>query len=77
MRTAASPTPGKLSEDGIPEGHGKIKLSNGCQYEGEFKNGQPNGRGKYTYVGATCPGGVGRVYEGEFVGLRPVGGGHI
>jgi hypothetical protein len=68
---------GKLSEDGIPEGHGKIKLSNGCQYEGEFKNGQPNGRGKYTYVGATCPGGVGRVYEGEFVGLRPVGGGHI
>lgn len=68
---------GKQSEDGIPEGHGKIKLSDGCQYEGEFKNGQPNGRGKYTYVGKNFPGGIGRVYEGEFVGLRPVGGGHI
>eukprot|EP01043_Picozoa_sp_COSAG02_P047247 COSAG02_NODE_4508_length_5281_cov_2.226939_3_plen_767_part_00 len=68
---------GNLSEDGIPEGHGKIKLSNGCQYEGEFKDGQPNGRGKYTYVGENFPGGIGRVYEGEFIGLRPVGGGHI
>lgn len=68
---------GNLSEDGIPEGDGKIKLSDGCQYEGEFKNGQPNGRGKYTYVGKNFPGGIGRVYDGEFIGLRPVGGGHI
>ena len=68
---------GNLSEDGIPEGHGKITLSDGCQYEGEFKDGQPNGRGKYTYVGEHVPGGIGRVYEGEFIGLRPVGGGHI
>ena len=68
---------GALSEDGIPEGDGVLTLADGCKYEGEFRNGQPDGRGKYTMVAAVAPGGVARVYEGEFVGLRPVGGGHI
>ena len=60
---------GELSEDGIPEGEGVLTLANGETFTGEFHNGQPAGKGKYTRSG--------QVYEGVFRGLRPEGGGHI
>lgn len=56
-------------KDGIPHGEGKLILSATESYQGEFRDGQPSGRGLFRRGGFS--------YEGEFLGLRPVGRSHL
>ena len=41
---------GKCMAGDCDSGSGILQLSNGDVYEGEFKNGQQHGKGKYTYI---------------------------
>ncbi len=43
---------------GVPEGSGRLVMSNGAVYEGEWIRGEPHGRGAISYPG-------GGVYHGE------------
>lgn len=50
---------GKEYNDGVAHGVGKIKFTDGAEYDGMFENGYPKGVGKYTSA-------TGEVVEGKF-----------
>ena len=74
-------------------GNGTIKYDNGDAYEGKFKDSEPHGQGKMTYIddGRVCEGNWqdgklqkgsckwenGSVYEGELVDGLPHGKGNM
>ena len=64
---------GYVNEYNQPQGKGKYTYNNGDVYEGEFKDGNFNGKGKKTYADSSYedwsvyePADPRRVYEGEF-----------
>ena len=44
---------GEVNENKEPHGQGKMKYKNGHIYEGEFKNGNLDGKGKYSFDGVS------------------------
>jgi hypothetical protein len=59
---------GEKSESGAFEGSGRVKLSGGHAYEGEFRGGALEGEGVYTWAS-------GLRYRGAFVGNKATGAG--
>lgn len=55
---------GAIDDDNIPNGHGKMKYTDGHVYEGNWKDGEPHGHGKMIYND-------GNVYEGNWENGEP------
>ena len=81
---------GEVNENKEPHGQGKMNYKNGHIYEGEFKNGNLDGKGKYSFNGVSGArtygfNGIERFYDkniegfydGEFIKNQKVGKGEL